>query len=100
MQSVPLNYAEEVNGTWEAGVYRDNFNTDFSWLFLIEGISAKDEEGAIKIGNEVVQHMNFERGPIHMVSGGYVYDYCEYLTERGLEAYAYTFENSDFQFRK
>ena len=102
LQSVPFNYAREVNGTWSTGVYRNNFNTEFSWLFLIDGISAQDEEHAIKTGNEVVKHMNFERGPIHTKSGGYEFDYCVYLTDRGFEGYAYTFDdgNTDFRFRK
>lgn len=102
LQSVPFNYAREVNGTWGAGVYRNTYNTEFSWLFLIDGIYAEDKERAIKTGMEVVKQMNFERGPIHTRSGGYEFDYCVYLTGRGLEGYAYTFDdgNTDFQFRK
>lgn len=95
IQSVKFNYARQVFGQWGAGVYRSNFNTDYSWLFLVEGISAQNEAQAMKIGSEAVKSLSFVKGPTHMASKGYEWDECEYTTALGYTASTLAFSHEN-----
>jgi hypothetical protein len=95
IQSVKFNYARQVNGQWGAGVYRSNFNTDYSWFLMVEGISATDEAQASKIGSKAVKSLSFVKGPTHVASKGYDWDECDYTTALGYHAYASAFSHEN-----
>ncbi len=89
IQGVKFDMAREVNGKWGVGVTRNKFDTDTAWSFRIEGIPAKDSDHAYYIANQAVKTLGFVGGPFHASSGGYEWDYCEYTTAEGYEAFTY-----------
>ncbi len=73
---------------WAAGVLRNNYDTQDTWTFVMDGLDAKDSADALIVANSALKGLSFKQGPVEIEEFGMWL--CEYNTTAGYPAFAYT----------
>jgi hypothetical protein len=88
LQSVKFEVTDDANGVWAAGVLRNNFDTQDTWTFVMDGLKVKSSEEALATANAALPGLSFKEGPVEIKD--FNIWLCEYATQEGYETFAYT----------